>query len=700
MSRLKLVFIVSLLLLATVLFAQDDAEKINMQVVATKTQNRIEDTSADVTVITSEDLETRTGDTAADVLRDFGVVITEEAALGRAEGARPTLRGFDFSNVLVIIDGQRIALDSGTGFYTLKRLPASSIERIEVLKGPSSFLYGSDAMGGVIHITTKKGSGKKGFSGSAGASYGNNFKGEDDAHNTEEYFNLSYGFENGNSIYFGGNFEYANSFISEYTPQYDTTTMTVGNVPNEIGDFINFGINGGGVISIGDIQSLSISAFYNQEESSIREITPGLTNNSKEFIGNIAYEIFPTDNVDVRISTGLNYYNLRQLLPGDLDFDNHFIYNTTEIFTAWYINDIFTLKGGYNLDVEFLDYANKGAGTRLKVNQIGNALFVGGDADIDTDINFDIDMTLGARYQVTTTSTEDYDGDEPIAHSVSPEFGIVLKPVVEWLAVKGHVGNAFNSPTVSEVFGQIIPAPTQGPAGLVYFASNPDLVPESSWSYSGTIEVYPIKELVISASVFRSDIKNLIELVVDGTHTGGNGTLELYTHKNIGKAVYYGYDIGSSLSIEAGNAGVFGYGFNFEQLWAYNTTEEVTFTDGSKGYARLDRPEYTISANISWMHQQWGTLIRLSGNYYALGYEYDMTTLFTTGQYEEKRTKNVYTTLDIRLSQDILAFVDNAPETIVWLDIKNLLNTQIDDDDDGDYDNEGINFKVGFDIIF
>lgn len=134
MSKLKLVFIVSLLLLATVLFAQDDAEELDMQVVARKTQKKMQDTSANVTVITSEDLQTRTGDTVADVLRDFGIVITEEAALGRSEGSRPSIRGFDFSNVLVIIDGQRIALDGQTGFYTLKKLPASAIERIEVLK--------------------------------------------------------------------------------------------------------------------------------------------------------------------------------------------------------------------------------------------------------------------------------------------------------------------------------------------------------------------------------------------------------------------------------------------------------------------------------------------------------------------------------------------------------------------------------------
>ncbi len=171
-----------------------------MQVVATKTQKKIQDTSSDVTVITSEDLKERTGESLSDVLRDFGIVTRESSPNSRGSAGSPYIRGFDSGNILIIIDGQKI-YSYETRFYTLNNTPISQIERVEILEGSSSFLYGSDAMGGVISITTKKGSGKKGLIANIGASYGNNFKAENDAHNTKEYANFSYGFENGNSIY-------------------------------------------------------------------------------------------------------------------------------------------------------------------------------------------------------------------------------------------------------------------------------------------------------------------------------------------------------------------------------------------------------------------------------------------------------------------------------------------------------------------
>ncbi len=517
-------------------------------------------------------------------------------------------------------------------------------------------------------------------------------------------------------LYIGGTFEYNNLFNSDYSvsPSMNNMGMPIGVITNknETTDFINFGINAGGLINIGDIQSLSISTFYNQDTSPIRKLE--LLNDIlyQEFIGSVVYKIFPLDNLDINISSGVDYwyqdYNVEHI-PYYIDgnpikekniYKNSYISSASEIFAAWYINDMFTLKAGYNLDIQYMDINVIGV-SKNNYNQIGNALFVGGDADIDTSIDFDIDMTLGVRYQATTSEGTSYDGNINPAHSFSPEFGIVLKPIVEWLVIKANVGHSFNSPTLEQLFAQAEPTLFYGE----YYQSNPDLKPESAWSYSGTLEFYPIESLIISAAIFRSDANNLIEYIEDGIHSGA--TLRRY--KNIGKAVIWGYDIGSSLSIEVGSAGMFGYGFNFEQLWATDTTQKIKLENGDKIYQRLDRPEYTISANINWMHPYWGTVIRLSGNYYAPGYTYQPNYDMTTGNiisYKEMRTENIYTTLNLRLSQDILAFVKDAPKLIMWFEIKNLLNSQIDSYDyatgssDGDNDQEGINFKLGFDATF
>ncbi len=72
-------------------------------------------------------------------------------------GAELRLQGMDPDQVLVIVDGQRMNGRVG-GSIDLSRIPVDSIERIEIVEGTASALYGADAMGGVVHIITRKGS--------------------------------------------------------------------------------------------------------------------------------------------------------------------------------------------------------------------------------------------------------------------------------------------------------------------------------------------------------------------------------------------------------------------------------------------------------------------------------------------------------------------------------------------------------------
>lgn len=68
------------------------------------------------------------------------------------------MRGSNSNHVLVLIDGVRVA-SSTTGAYTFEQLPLTHIERIEIVRGPRAALYGSDAIGGVIHVQTRSGVG-------------------------------------------------------------------------------------------------------------------------------------------------------------------------------------------------------------------------------------------------------------------------------------------------------------------------------------------------------------------------------------------------------------------------------------------------------------------------------------------------------------------------------------------------------------
>ncbi|VEB24601.1 TonB-dependent receptor plug domain-containing protein [Avibacterium volantium] len=114
-----------------------------------------EQTASSVTVLTEKDFAERNANYVSDVLKTVPSV-----ALG-ASGGRGTLtslylRGADPNHTAVIIDGVKVNPVSGYG-YDFGGLSLSNIDRIEVLRGEQSALWGSDAMGGVVYITTKSG---------------------------------------------------------------------------------------------------------------------------------------------------------------------------------------------------------------------------------------------------------------------------------------------------------------------------------------------------------------------------------------------------------------------------------------------------------------------------------------------------------------------------------------------------------------
>lgn len=113
-----------------------------------------------VQTITRSDIEKTGYNSAADVLRDttsnsFGS--QREASGSNAAGvAHVDLRGLGSSNTLVLLNGQRLPSDAVTGAVDLNMIPTAAIERIEVLKDGASATYGSDALGGVVNIITRK----------------------------------------------------------------------------------------------------------------------------------------------------------------------------------------------------------------------------------------------------------------------------------------------------------------------------------------------------------------------------------------------------------------------------------------------------------------------------------------------------------------------------------------------------------------
>ncbi|MEN3162075.1 TonB-dependent receptor [Tistrella mobilis] len=129
-----------------------------LSVSAARSPVPVETVGSAVTVITAEQIEALQIRQVDDALRLVpGLAVSRTGSVGGTSQIR--IRGSEANQTLVRIDGIEVSDPSGDSDFDFGHLLAYEIERIEVLRGPQSALYGSDAVGGVIDITTKRGSG-------------------------------------------------------------------------------------------------------------------------------------------------------------------------------------------------------------------------------------------------------------------------------------------------------------------------------------------------------------------------------------------------------------------------------------------------------------------------------------------------------------------------------------------------------------
>lgn len=123
----------------------------------TRTEQPLKNIGSSVSVITQKDIENRKAPLLLDVLRQVpGLEVTRTQGIGGTTSL--FIRGASAAQTLVFVDG--VQMNSPTsGAFDFANLTTDNIERIEILRGPQSTLYGSEAIGGVINIITKKGAG-------------------------------------------------------------------------------------------------------------------------------------------------------------------------------------------------------------------------------------------------------------------------------------------------------------------------------------------------------------------------------------------------------------------------------------------------------------------------------------------------------------------------------------------------------------
>lgn len=173
MSKKILCFILAISSLSLCIFSEveqkstkkEEAASLQYEIVvtATRLETPTKEIASSITVITKEDLERTKKITVLEALQEvLGVTVIQNGPPGGA--ASVLLRGANSEHTLVMMDGVELNDPiSPSRSCDLAHLSTENVERIEILRGPQSTLYGSDALGGVINIITKKGQGKPGF---------------------------------------------------------------------------------------------------------------------------------------------------------------------------------------------------------------------------------------------------------------------------------------------------------------------------------------------------------------------------------------------------------------------------------------------------------------------------------------------------------------------------------------------------------
>ncbi len=434
-------------------------------VTGTRTEVEISDSPQPISVITKEEIMNTPDRTIPEVIqRAAGVLITNNGPMGSITTAN--IRGSEAGQVLIMIDGRRIN-DAQNGLFDLSNLPLSKdeIERIEVLRGGASALYGSDAMGGVINIITKSPT-KEPYT-KVAASFGR--------FGTQDY-SLSHRWKPGPLGY--GLF--ASRGISEgFRPNSDYRAWTVG------GD-LSYDLPWKG--------ELKVSARNMQKEIGLP--------------GTITF----TDPDDRQKD------NLTQL---DLNYRDKIGSAVTLNFRGWqniYRQIFDSGTQGPDVGPPLLHKSYETGGDLQATAAIGSANLVTGGLEgiqdrVDSSSIGVQRGTRGAVYlqdeievvkAVTTTLGMRYDMNSLFQNQLDPRVALLVR-LPEDTRVRASVARSYRAPTFNDLFW---------PANA-FVAGNPNLQPEKAWSYElGGEKKFGDLALFKIAGFYR-DVKDLIHWASD-----------------------------------------------------------------------------------------------------------------------------------------------------------------------------------------
>jgi vitamin B12 transporter len=465
--------------------AQNEESPETVVVTATRIPTPQAKIASSITVITAKDIGAKQQQTLPDVLADVpGLNVVQSGGAGGQ--ASVFMRGTDSNHVKVLVDGIDVSDPSSpTGTFDFGQFLTQDIDRVEILRGPQSGLYGSDAIGGVINIITKSGDGPLQATGDIEGGSFDTFNQSGTVSGSEDGF------------HYAGTIEH---FWSGSTPVTPLDLLAPGE--ERIDDSYNN-------------VTASTKLGYDLTDNFDLGLVARYTNSQLDFTGENYATGFPDATQSHQEILQYDTRGTAHLVLADGFFEQtlgiayHSIDSTQaspDNPTAYYLGD--RTKVDWQGNLKFSDDEILILGAEHDHEGIREPISAG--MDINSGYA-ELESTLGSLYNSAAVRFDDNSnfGSEA-TWRIAPAYLIAETDT----KLEGSVGTGFKAPTLSEMFQNF---PSFG------FFGNPNLRPETSLGYDLGFEQPLFDVLRLGATWYHNDIKNLI-----------NATFT--TNVNIGKA--------------------------------------------------------------------------------------------------------------------------------------------------------------------
>lgn len=451
------------------------------------------------------------------------------------------LQGLASDYTLVLIDGQPV-IGRVAGTLDLDRLAVAGIERIEVVRGPSSSLYGSEALAGVINIITRQ----------PEVRWATSFRSRYETHGTTD-LNLEGETRHGP---FG-----ARLFMNRFSSLgYDFAPETIGQT---VPEFTDYTLGGRFDVDLSDATQLNLSMRAGFEDQSdevglLESGTPQPFNSTaKRRDWNINPSLVHRWAQQYKLTVhlyGSRFLTDSQVRADDSNalesrsrFDQSYAKAEGQLDAVFGTQHLFSVGGGYIAEsVE----ADRIAGARQNT---GNVFAFVQHEWIPSN---HLDLIVSARFDAHT----DY------AANLSPKAALLVKPNDTW-RVRASVGRGFKAPTFQQlyldftnatagysVFGSVDAAAAiqalanqgQVQSFLTDLNTLAEIEPEHSWSFNLGVEGQVLGRVDVQVNAFRNNVSDLIEAAPVALKTNGQSA---FTYFNLNRIVTQGVDVSTGLDL-------------------------------------------------------------------------------------------------------------------------------------------------------